>query len=251
MTVNDAHKTVLERIGVKGARITVLSGAGISAESGVPTFRDDAGGLWKQFDPTELANIDAWRANPARVWAWYVWRYHLMSEIEPNAGHRAVAAWQEQAEVTVVTQNVDDLHERAGSRTVHHVHGSLNEFRCHTCGTRVAGPVAENNGPVGEQQPPACECGGLIRPGVVWFGEELPDEVWRKAVEAVTTADLLVVVGTSGLVYPVAALPDLALIRGIAVIEVNPETTALSDYATVTLRQTATEALPGLLSRQR
>ena len=124
--------------------------------------------------------------------------------VEPNAGHRAVAAWQDHAEVSVVTQNVDDLHERAGSSPVHHLHGSLFEFRCATCGLPYAGDLPEMTEPALEVEPPTCDCGGLIRPDIVWFGEPLPEEPWQHAVEATTAADVLVVVGTSGIVYPAA-----------------------------------------------
>ena len=230
-------------------RITVLSGAGISAESGVPTFRDDKNGLWAKFDPYELSSTHGWAQRPDHVWAWYLWRHHLVGRVEPNDGHRAVAAWQDHAEVTVVTQNVDNLHERAGSGPVHHLHGSLFEFRCARCDLSYTDELPEMEEPALEKAPPLCVCGGLIRPGVVWFGESLPDEAWQRSVEAVATADVLVVVGTSGIVYPAAGLPDLALSRGAIVVEVNPEPTPLSDSATVTVRDTATRALPGLLQR--
>ena len=230
-------------------RIAVLSGAGISAESGVPTFRDDKTGLWSKYDPYEIASTDGWQRNPERVWAWYLWRHHLVNEVEPNAGHRALADWQDFAEVTVITQNVDDLHERAGSRTVHHLHGSLSEFWCDTCGSLYHGPLPDMPEPVLEKAPPHCECGGLIRPGIVWFGEQLPDEPWQAAVEAFATADLALVVGTSGLVYPAAGLPDFALAHGTPVVEVNPEPTPLSESATLYIQDTAGSALPGLLQR--
>jgi NAD-dependent deacetylase len=132
---------------------------------------------------------------------------------------------------------------------VHHLHGSLSEFWCDTCGSRYHGPLPDMADPVLEKPPPHCECGGLIRPGIVWFGEQLPDEPWQAAVEAVSTADLVVVVGTSGLVYPAAALPDVALAHGVTVIEVNPVPTPLSNSATITLREPAGTALPGLLQR--
>jgi NAD-dependent deacetylase len=229
--------------------IAVLSGAGISAESGVPTFRDDETGLWAQYDPYEISSTDGWQKHPERVWAWYLWRHHLVKEVAPNDGHRAVAAWQDYADVTVITQNVDDLHERAGSKTVHHLHGSLAEFWCDTCGSRHHGPLPDMAEPVLEKTPPSCECGGLIRPGIVWFGEQLPDEPWQAAVEAVACADIVVVVGTSGVVYPAAGLPEVALARGAVVIEVNPEPTPLSEAATAYIRQSAGAALPTLLQR--
>lgn len=230
-------------------RVAVLSGAGISAESGVPTFRDDKTGLWSKYDPYELSSTEGWNSHPERVWAWYLWRHHLVKQVQPNAGHRALADWQEHAEVTVITQNVDDLHERAGSREVHHLHGSLSEFWCASCGSRHHAPLPDMPEPELERMPPSCECGGLIRPGIVWFGEPLPDEPWGAAVEAFTAADVVVVVGTSGLVYPAAGLPELALVRGVAVVEVNPEPTPLSSSATLAVREAAGTALPGLLGR--
>ena len=230
-------------------RIAVLSGAGISAESGVPTFRDDETGLWSKYDPYEIASTQGWQRNPERVWAWYLWRHYLVKEVQPNAGHRAVADWQDIAEVTVITQNVDDLHERAGSREVHHLHGSLTEFWCDTCGSLYHQPLPDMPEPVLEKMPPSCECGGLIRPGIVWFGEQLPDEPWNAAVEAFANADIAIVVGTSGLVYPAAGLPDFARAHGTPIVEVNPEPTALSETATVSIRAGAGEALPGLLER--
>jgi NAD-dependent deacetylase len=227
----------------------VLSGAGISAESGVPTFRDDKTGLWARFDPYELSSTQGWRQHPERIWGWYLWRHYLTSRVKPNEGHRAVAAWQDGAEVTVVTQNVDDLHERAGSSTVHHLHGSLFDFRCAACGLSYTGELPDMPEPALEVQPPECACGGLIRPNVVWFGEELPQGPWRSAVEATEAADAVIVVGTSGIVYPAAGLPELALARGTVVVEVNPEPTPLSDNATMSVRDTASRALPGLLQK--
>ncbi|MGH3553380.1 MAG: Sir2 family NAD-dependent protein deacetylase, partial [Mycobacterium sp.] len=158
-------------------------------------------------------------------------------------------AWQDHAEVSVVTQNVDDLHERAGSVPVHHLHGSLFEFRCAACAKPYTDELPEMAEPAVEVEPPTCVCGGLIRPDIVWFGEPLPHEPWQQAVEATAAADVLVVVGTSAIVYPAAGLPELALARGVVVIEVNPEPTPLSDSATITVRETASKALPTLLQR--
>jgi NAD-dependent deacetylase len=231
-------------------RVAVLSGAGISAESGVPTFRDDKNGLWARFDPYQLSSTQGWRDNPERVWGWYLWRHYLVSTVEPNDGHRAIAAWQDYAEVSVVTQNVDDLHERAGSSPVHHLHGSLFEFRCASCDLPYTEPLPAMPEPAIEVEPPVCgRCGGLIRPDIVWFGEPLPQGPWQRAVEATEAADVVVVVGTSAIVYPAAGLPELALARGTAVIEVNPETTPLSSSATISIRESASQALPGLLQR--
>ena len=215
----------------------------------MPTFRDDATGLWAKYDPYELSSTDGWGNNPERVWAWYLWRHHLVGRVEPNAGHRAVADWQDHCEVTVITQNVDDLHERAGSNAVHHLHGSLFEFWCATCNSRYDEPLPDMPDPELEKMPPTCACGGLIRPGIVWFGEQLPDEPWQASVDAAATCDAMVVVGTSGLVYPAAALPDVALASGAVVIEINPEPTPLSPNATETIRESASTALPRLMHR--
>jgi len=230
-------------------QLTVLSGAGISAESGVPTFRDVETGLWAKVDPYEISSAEGWQRHPEKVWAWYLWRHHMMQGVEPNNGHRAVAAWQDHAEVHVVTQNVDNLHERAGSERVYHLHGSLFEFRCDRCQGEFQGELPAMPEPVETVTPRQCPCGGLIRPNVVWFGEALPDSAWQKSVEAVSNADLVVVVGTSSIVYPAAGLPELALANGIPVIEVNPEPTPLSNAARATLRESAASALPTLLQR--
>ncbi|CAM3142345.1 NAD-dependent protein deacylase [Mycobacterium intermedium] len=230
-------------------RVAVLSGAGISAESGVPTFRDDKNGLWARFDPYELSSVQGWERNPERVWGWYLWRHYLVGTVEPNAGHRAIADWQKDADVTVVTQNVDDLHERAGSSPVHHLHGSLFEFRCAHCNKPFHEELPAMTEPAIEVEPPVCHCGGLIRPDIVWFGESLPQGPWRHAVDAMESADVVVVVGTSAIVYPAAGLPEMALARGTAVVEVNPEPTPLTPYVTLSIRESASRALPGLLER--
>jgi NAD-dependent deacetylase len=230
-------------------QVTVLSGAGISAESGVPTFRDVETGLWAKVDPYEISSTDGWQRHPEKVWAWYLWRHYMMKAVAPNDGHRAVAAWQDYAEVHVVTQNVDDLHERAGSQRVYHLHGSLFEFRCARCDAAYDGELPVMPEPVETVNPPRCACGGMIRPNVVWFGEALPSEAWDRSVEAVANADVAIVVGTSAVVYPAAGLPEMALANGVPVIEVNPEATALSASATLSLRETAATALPTLLQR--
>lgn len=229
--------------------MTVFSGAGISAESGVPTFRDVETGLWAKVDPYEISSSDGWRAHPERVWAWYLWRHYMMKAVLPNDGHRAVAAWQDYADVHVVTQNVDDLHERAGSGNVYHLHGSLFEFRCDSCGSIYHGELPAMPEPVETVEPPRCACGGMVRPSVVWFGEALPDDAWDRSVRAIAQTDVAIVVGTSAVVYPAAGLPEMALANGIPVIEVNPEPTPLSAAATLSLRETAATALPTLLQR--
>jgi NAD-dependent protein deacetylase/lipoamidase len=230
-------------------QVTVLSGAGISAASGVPTFRDVEAGLWAKVDPYEISSEEGWREHPDRVWAWYLWRHYMMEAVEPNGGHLAVAAWQDYADVHVVTQNVDNLHERAGSKRVYHLHGSLFEFHCDACHSRFEGDLPKMPEPVMSVDPPTCPCGGLIRPNVVWFGEPLPDAAWQRSLAAITCADVVVVVGTSSIVYPAAGLPELAVAKGTTVIEVNPQPTPLSAIATVSLRETASDALPTLLQR--
>lgn len=231
-----------------GGPLVVLSGAGMSAESGVPTFRDAQTGLWERYDPTELATPEAWLHDRDRVWAWYRWREHLASTAPPNAGHIAVARAERHRQVVVVTQNVDDLHERAGSTVVHHLHGSLFAHRCDTCGEPMD-PGPPSAAPVDHLEPPRCPRGdGRARPGVVWFGEMLPSAAWEASVSAVTGASAVVVVGTSGLVHPAASLPALAAETGIPVIEVNPGPSGLGREVDVHLRAPAGRVLPDLLS---
>ncbi|GAA4477623.1 NAD-dependent deacylase [Rhodococcus olei] len=232
-------------------RVVVFSGAGMSAESGVPTFRDALTGLWERFDPMELATPEAWARDPALVWAWYEWRAALVRRVRPNAGHVALADWARATDLTVVTQNVDDLHERAGSTVAAHLHGSLFAPRCSACArpaelddVRFAGPGHE---PAERITPPACvACGAPVRPGTVWFGEDLPAESWRVAVGAAENCDLMVVVGTSGVVYPAAELPVRAVRAGATVVEINPDPTDLTAAVTHSWRATAARALPAL-----
>lgn len=228
-------------------RIVVLTGAGMSAESGVPTFRDAQTGLWENFDATALATPEAWRADPATVWAWYQWRVGLVRGVQPNAGHRALAEWGDHAEVLISTQNVDDLHERAGSRVHAHIHGSLFEPRCADCARPAELPDPPGE-PVARLDPPTCPaCGGLVRPGVVWFGEMLPSAAWEAATSSLVGADLVLVVGTSGLVYPAAGLPDTAREQGVPVVEINPDDTELSGRVDEVWRTTAAVGLAALV----
>lgn len=232
-------------------RVTVLTGAGMSAESGVPTFRDAQTGLWSEFDAATLATPEAWNVDAALVWAWYQWRVGLVRRVEPNAGHRALALWSRGTEMHIVTQNVDDLHERAGSAVRAHLHGSLFAPRCADCecAADLPDPPTEQ---VARLTPPTCTvCGGLVRPGVVWFGEILPTAPWERATDAVTDADLLLVVGTSGVVYPAAGLPALARDHGVPVVEIGPEPTEISDRADHVWRTTAAVALPALVAALR
>jgi NAD-dependent deacetylase len=236
---------------VRGAAwVTVCSGAGMSAESNVPTFRDAETGLWERFDPAELATPQAWSRDSALVWAWYQWRAKLVRSTTPNPGHVALAEWADRRTVMVVTQNVDDLHERAGSAVTAHLHGSLFEPRCSQCDLPYTGIDADPD--VATEtlrvEPPSCpRCLSEVRPGVVWFGESLPSDAWERAADAAAGCDLLIVVGTSGIVYPAAALPERALAAGIPVIEINPEPTPLSSLVTHFMQTTAAVGLPALL----
>ena len=222
----------------------------MSAESGVATFRDAQTGLWETFDPEQLASPAAWLRQPDVVWAWYLWRHHLVRSVEPNPGHYALADWQDRADVRVVTQNIDNLHERAGSQHVAHLHGSLFDFRCSRCGERYHGELPDMPEPVGAADPPLCACGGHIRPGVVWFGEALPDEPWQQALDAVAQAPTW----WWWWARPESSTPQRDCRprrwrRAYRVVEVNPDDTPLSRSATVTVRDTAANALPRLLDR--
>ena len=223
--------------------IAVLTGAGISAESGVPTFRGP-GGLWRNFRPEELATPHAFARDPKLVWEWYDWRRGIVARAEPNAGHRALVELERRAaDFRLVTQNVDGLHDRAGSRRVIKLHGDIWMVRCTRCGAEernVEVPLA--------QLPPACRCGGLLRPGVVWFGEALPEQALAEALEAARSCETFLVLGTSAVVYPAAAIPRVARENGARVIEINVEPTELSALADVSLRGRTGELLPQLVT---
>ena len=219
----------------------MLTGAGISAESGLPTFRG-AGGLWREHRVEQLASPQGFARDPQLVWTWYDERRAKHAEVEPNAGHRALAELEARiGDFTLVTQNVDSLHFRAGSRNVLELHGNLREARCNRCAARR--PLEPGVRFAGI----AHACGGCFRPDIVWFGEALPEDVWKAAVAAAARADVLLVVGTSGQVQPAASLATLAP-EGALVVEVNPETTPLSSYAQVTLRGSAADVLPRLVA---
>ncbi len=218
--------------------ICVLTGAGVSAESGVPTFRG-AAGLWRQFRPEDLATPEAFARDPELCWEWYDWRRGLIAGVEPNPGHFALA----KTECTLVTQNVDGLHQRAGSRNVVEVHGSIWLLRCTKCGREWNDFSAKL--PI----PPHCECGAMARPGVVWFGENLNPKVWAAAERAATTCDVFLVAGTSAVVYPAAGLASLARAAGAKVIEVNLEATPLSRSADYSFSGSSGVILPQLLDR--
>ena len=228
-------------------RVAVLTGAGISAESGIPTFRDTSSGLWAKFDPVKLASEDGFRADPPLVWRWYAWRRGLVGAAQPNAGHLALAAAQARFDAfELITQNVDGLHARAGSAPIE-LHGNLMRTVCLArCGFVEDDPLLL---PVGE--PPRCPaCGDWLRPGVVWFGEMLDVATLQQAQAVAARCDVLLVIGTSGLVYPAAGLPAEALRRGAKVIVVNPQASELDELATVVVRGTAAVEVPKLLAAE-
>lgn len=244
MTLPPALRSAL----VDARHIAVLTGAGMSAESGVPTFRDVQDGLWAKYDPMTLATEEAFAEEPDLVWAWYLRRAQLIRQVQPHEGHWALARLAGLKRVSVVTQNVDDLHERAGSEVLSHVHGGLFDYRCFDCATPW---TAEPEIPAVIPErvaPPGCpNCGGRIRPGIVWFGEMLPRVAFENAVDACATCDVMLVVGTSGIVQPAGSLPFEALKRGTPVIEVNPEESRLTDFVTYWWQGTAAAVLPELV----
>ncbi len=238
---------------LRGAqRIVVFTGAGVSAESGIATFRDALTGLWSRFDAQALATPDAFRAHPDIVWGWYEWRRGQALRAEPNAAHRAIAALAHHVpELIVVTQNVDDLHERAGSPRVAHLHGSLHAPRCSACAApyTLSGDAPDEPDEGRRIAPPACSvCGAPVRPGVVWFGESLPADAWSDALRAAEQCDLLLSIGTSALVYPAAELPQRALAAGASVIQINPTVTPLDRQAHCNLHGAAADVMPRLLA---
>jgi NAD-dependent deacetylase len=224
--------------------IAVLTGAGISAESGVPTFREAQTGLWAQYDPQELATPDAFRRNPRLVWDWYAWRRELVTRAAPNDGHRALAQMAALApRFSLITQNVDGLHAQAGSQQVIELHGNIMRTKCSRDGRFIT------DWPPTDQTPPPCpHCGHPLRPDVVWFGENLPHEALATAVALARACDIFLTVGTSALVQPAASLPLEALEQGATVVEINPELTHLSRYVTFTLNGPAGVVLPQLVT---
>lgn len=235
----------------KARHVLVFTGAGVSAESGIPTFRDAMTGLWSRYDPAELATPEAYAGDPALVWGWYEWRRMKVLQASPNPAHHAIAALAlKLPRLSLVTQNVDDLHERAGSTVLAHLHGQLDRPLCFECGLPTSHPPGIPDEPEGGRRldPPRCHtCGGPIRPGVVWFGEPLPSGDWGRAMDATREADLVFSVGTSNLVYPAAEIPELAARLGATVVQVNPAATALDRIARHNLQGPAGMILPALV----
>ena len=238
---------------LRGAtRVVVFTGAGVSAESGVPTFRDPQTGLWSRFDPMELATPTAFARDPDLVWGWYEWRRSMVAQAAPNEAHRAIAAMAAVVpQLTLITQNVDDLHERAGSRPVLHLHGRIARPYCASCLEPYALPQSGPHAPDTTRiRPPRCgACGGQVRPGVVWFGEALPDSEWRAAVAAAGACDAFFCVGTSSAVQPAASLTGMAIRGGAVTVLVNPNPTEIDDDVSYALRGKAGTVLPSLVSQ--
>ena len=226
----------------RAERLAVFTGAGVSTESGIPTFRGKDG-LWRNHDPMELATVGAFERNPRLVWEWYEDRRANIRAAEPNAGHRAIAALEKTHEVSVITQNIDGLHQRAGSSDVIELHGSIVRTRCGSCGARDGADDGSRAHPV---LPPPCVagCGGIMRPDVVWFGEALPAGALEKAVEAARACDAMVVAGTSLAVEPANMLPGEASAGGAVLVDVNPERGRMSHMMDAEMRGGAAASLP-------
>ena len=244
-------------------RIAVLTGAGMSAESGVPTYRDAQTGLWEKYSPEQLATREAMANQPDLVWSWVLYQARLMRSVDPHDGHIALGSWQQQLQqnggkLDIITQNIDDLHERGGAQVLAHLHGTTFTFRCFECNSPAAyeledatdkqlAATPELDQLVLEDPPKCAHCShGFIRPDIVLFGEQLPQGAIDEALDAVRSADVAVVIGTSNIVQPAASLPIAASAAGAKLIEINPSRTPLSDDADVYLNGTARRILPEL-----
>ncbi|WP_328824880.1 SIR2 family NAD-dependent protein deacylase [Pseudomonas schmalbachii] len=240
--LNDIPGELVERLR-DCRRLVIFTGAGVSAESGIPTFRDAQTGLWAKYSPEQLASPEGFRQEPQTVWDWYAWRRERCLAVQPNPAHRAIAELQRRLpHATLITQNVDGLHQRAGSASALELHGNIHRLKCFRCG--------ENSGawPDDCSAPPLHSCGGLLRPAVVWFGENLDHEVLEAAWRAAEEADLFFSIGTSSLVYPAADLPFLAQRNGCYVVEVNPQPTPLSAHANLCLNGAAGVVMPAVVA---
>lgn len=230
----------------RARRVVTLTGAGVSAESGVSTFRDPQSGFWSKYDPERLASVSGFREDPGLVWRWYMERlYESTVAAKPNPGHSALAQLEQLVtKFTLITQNVDNLHEQAGSKNVVHLHGNINSFFCILCDRDHVLQEADRT----SEMPPTCiHCGGLVRPGVVWFGEQLPSHAVNTAWDVAQRCDAMLVIGTSGIVYPAAHLPHLARENGAVVVDVNTELTEISRMADLFLQGPSGVVLPQLV----
>ncbi|NTV63960.1 MAG: NAD-dependent deacylase [Oscillochloris sp.] len=240
MEIDDRLVEVLQR----ARHVTILTGAGVSAESGIPTFRDAQTGLWASFNPQELASPAGFRHNPKLVWDWYAWRRTMVAQVDPNPGHIALAELERRVpQATLITQNVDGLHQRAGSTTVIELHGNIGRVTCSVEGTLVT-EWAEPD----DDLPPRCpRCGAYLRPDVVWFGEMLPEAALQAAWAAAEACDLFLSIGTSGVVEPAASLPRAALQAGASVAVINLDVKTAARPPLFTLNARSGELLPALL----
>ena len=222
-------------------KIVFVTGAGISQESGIPTFRGKDG-YWRKYDPMKLASIDAFYDDPKLVWEWYDDRRKNILDVKPNEGHFAISQMEEFKDVVVLTQNIDGLHQRSGSTNVLELHGSIIRIKCTVCD--FIDNITENF----ESLPPKCKCGSMLRPDVVWFGEPLPQNIWQSAIKEASICDVMVIVGTSLVVSPANTLPVYAKQNGAILIEVNPEKTVMSNDMTLSIQATSVGVLPKMLS---
>ena len=222
-------------------KIVFVTGAGISQESGIPTFRGKDG-YWRKYDPMKLASIDAFYDDPKLVWEWYEDRRKNILSVKPNEGHFAISQMEEFKDVVVLTQNIDGLHQRSGSTNVLELHGSIIRIKCTVCD--FIDNITENF----ESLPPKCKCGSMLRPDVVWFGEPLPQNIWQSAIKEASVCDVMVIVGTSLVVSPANTLPVYAKQNGAILIEVNPEKTVMSNDMALSIQATSVGVLPKMLS---
>jgi NAD-dependent deacetylase len=225
----------------KFRKIVFVTGAGTSQESGIPTFRGKDG-LWRNHDAMKLATIDAFYDNPKLVWEWYNERRMNIFQAQPNPGHRAIAELEKYADVVVLTQNIDGLHQKSGSSKVLELHGSIVKVKCSVCDYKeeILTEIPD--------LPPLCKCGNILRPDVVWFGELLPQDVWQNAMNFASKCDLMIIAGTSLVVSPANTLPIYAKQNNATLIEINPEDTSMSREMNLVIRNTSTESLPKLVS---
>lgn len=227
----------------KARKIVFVTGAGISQESGIPTFRGKDG-LWRNHDVMKLATVDAFYNDPVLVWEWYNERRTNIFEADPNDGHVAIAEFEEFVEVVILTQNIDGLHQRAGSTRVLELHGSIVRIRCTACDfSKISEEFSET--------PPICRCGGVLRPDVVWFGEALPQDVWQQAITHARQCDIMIIVGTSLVVSPANTLPVYARQSNALLVEINVEETVMSAWMDLSIRDTAARSLPEIVSNLR